>query len=58
MLPYMTVRRLLLRFVGMLGNRPVDDAAIHYIEKAVVEELGQIKAHKGKESCHRFDLNF
>ena len=24
----------------MLGNRPVDDAAIHYIEKAVVEELG------------------
>ena len=40
MLPYMTLRRMLLRFVGMLGNRPVDDAAIHYIEKAVVEEIG------------------
>ena len=37
-LPYMTLRRMLLRFVGMLGNRPVDDAAIHYIGKAVVEE--------------------
>ena len=25
---------------------------------SIVHDDEQIKAHKGKESCHRFDLNF